>query len=264
MSKTFTSDVWRSPGLLRFALALALVWPLGGVQAQGARPLVLEDGAPAMANQRYAAGISAYQRGDIAGAAAEFEVALALFPTSGKLLYNLARCYERLGRLEDAASHYERYLALKPTPADHAEVGLVVRSLRERLSKSGTPLMLTSDLTGASVFLNDEPTARGSTPFQTRVAPGTHAVRFELAGRASRTRLVDVQADVPAALLVELPLGSTAPAMVAATPTVAAGEPRGAQPTPAPNALHTASEPPGPSPPDRAPMGGGVPWAGDS
>jgi hypothetical protein len=228
---------------LRLALALALVWPLVGAQAQGARPLVLEDGAPALANQRYAAGISAYQRGDITAAAAEFEVALALSPTSGKLLYNLARCDERLGRLEDAASHYERYLAVKPTPADHGEVSLVVRSLRDRLSKSGTPLMLTSDPTGARVFLNDEPTARGSTPFQTRVAPGTHAVRFELTGRAPRTRLVDVQADVPAALLVELQLEGAAPALVAATPTVGAGAPGAASSAPAASALHSASGP---------------------
>jgi hypothetical protein len=134
-----------------------------------------------------------------------------------------------------------------------------VRSLRDRLSKSGTPLMLTSDPTGASVFLNDETTARGSTPFQTRVAPGTHAVRFELAGRASKTRLVDVQADVPAALLVELPLASGAPAAVTSTPTAPVDEPRGAAATPAPNALHTTSEAPETNPDGwRRPLGWGL------
>lgn len=104
-----------------------------------AKPPSLEPGAPPLAEQRYQVGRELYAKDDIAGAAREFGTALALFPTSAKLAYNLARCEERLGRLGPAIEHYERYLELSPKAEDAESVRTLVGVLRAQHGAPAAP-----------------------------------------------------------------------------------------------------------------------------
>lgn len=105
-----------------------------GLLASAGSPesLALEPGAPAMATQRYVLGRVAYGQGQFAEALQELEVAYALFPTSVKLAYNLARTHERLERWGEAARFYRRYLELAPAAPDHAEISAIATVMERR------------------------------------------------------------------------------------------------------------------------------------
>ncbi len=99
--------------------------------ARGTAPS-LEEGAPTLAVQRYLLARDHYRNGRFKEALAEFQVAFRVFPTSAKLVYNLARTHERLEMWADAQRHYRRYLELSPAAADRAEVEAVIAVLEER------------------------------------------------------------------------------------------------------------------------------------
>jgi len=77
------------------------------------------------------AGIAYYDEGRYDEAAREMMVAYELKPVAD-LQYNLAQCYERLARLEDAAAAYEKYLASRPNAPDEKAVRARIENLRER------------------------------------------------------------------------------------------------------------------------------------
>src|SRR5215212_5092034 len=75
------------------------------------------------------AGIAYYDEARYDDAAREMEAAYQLKPLPD-LQYNLAQCYERLGRWDAAATAYDIYL--KSGPDDRALVATRVANLRER------------------------------------------------------------------------------------------------------------------------------------
>src|SRR3954466_5862034 len=77
------------------------------------------------------AAIAYYDEARYEDAAREMEAAYALKPLPD-LQYNLAQCYERLGRYTDAASAYEVYLQSNPGAVDRKLVETRVANLRER------------------------------------------------------------------------------------------------------------------------------------
>lgn len=83
-------------------LALAVVLSAATARAE-------QDAATTKARVHLRAGIADYDEGRYAEAASEMAQAYALKPLPA-LQYNLAQCYERLGKLEDAAKAYETYL----------------------------------------------------------------------------------------------------------------------------------------------------------
>lgn len=105
--------------------------------ARGAAPS-LEAGAPTLAVQRYLLARGHYANGRFKEALAEFQVAFRVFPTSSKLVYNLARTHERLEMWADAQRHYRRYLELSPAAVDRAEIEAVIAVLEER-QRAGAP-----------------------------------------------------------------------------------------------------------------------------
>ncbi len=113
------------------ALALASLALVGTARAE-------VDEKTERARTHLKAGVAYYDEGRYDDAAREMEAAYALKPLAD-LQYNLAQCYERLGRLADAAAAYEKYLAGKPGADDHSAVEQRVKNLRERLEqeKSG-------------------------------------------------------------------------------------------------------------------------------
>jgi tetratricopeptide (TPR) repeat protein len=77
------------------------------------------------------AAIAYYDEARYDDAAREMEAAYALKPLPD-LQYNLAQCYERLGRYNDAASAYEKYLTANASAADRRLVETRITNLRQR------------------------------------------------------------------------------------------------------------------------------------
>lgn len=102
--------------------------------ARAAAP-TLEDGAPAVALQRYLLAREHYANGRFAEALDDFQVAWAVFPSSAKLAYNLARTHERLKSWGEASKFYRRYLALSPKAEDRVEIVAVITVLEKRLMR---------------------------------------------------------------------------------------------------------------------------------
>jgi tetratricopeptide (TPR) repeat protein len=77
------------------------------------------------------AAIAYYDDGRYEDASREMKAAYELKPLPD-LQYNLAQCYERLGKLEDAANAYETYLRGASATPDRKNVEARIANLRER------------------------------------------------------------------------------------------------------------------------------------
>jgi tetratricopeptide (TPR) repeat protein len=82
------------------------------------------------------AAVAYYDDGRYEDAAREMHAAYDLRPLAD-LQYNLAQCYERLNRLDDAASAYEAYLKGEPEADDQRKVRARIENLRERARAEG-------------------------------------------------------------------------------------------------------------------------------
>ena len=90
-----------------------------------------------LAKGYYKLGVELYNRADYEEALVQFKKA---FKYSGKaaLLHNMARCYESLGRHEEAVAHYERYLE-EGKPADAAMISARIGNLKRLIERKKTP-----------------------------------------------------------------------------------------------------------------------------
>ena len=96
-----------------------------------ARRAAADDDATTKARVHLRAGIADYDEGRYTEAANEMEQAYALRPLPD-LQYDLAQCYERLGRLEDAAKAYEAYVGARRDAPDLELVKKRIENLHER------------------------------------------------------------------------------------------------------------------------------------
>lgn len=108
-------------------LALALL--VGGGEA-GAQP---DPEAQRQAGEHFARGERAQQRGLYREAIEAYQEAFALVPHSNTL-FNIAVCYEKLGRWSEAVDYYQRYLTAEEDAIDAVEVGDKIRELRARVA----------------------------------------------------------------------------------------------------------------------------------
>ena len=107
---------------------LALLLLLGSARVALAQP---QDEKTERARIHLKAAIAYYDEARYEDAAREMEAAYQLKPLPD-LQYNLAQCYERLGRYADAATAYERYLKGNPAASDQKLVQTRIVNLRER------------------------------------------------------------------------------------------------------------------------------------
>ncbi len=84
------------------------------------------------------AAIAYYDDGRYDDAAREMQAAYQL-KALPDLQYNLAQCYERLNKLDDAAKAYENYLAGVPEAPDRAAVVARIANLHERAKAAAQP-----------------------------------------------------------------------------------------------------------------------------
>ena len=90
------------------------------------------------ARRHFARGLTHYDAGEYQAALAEFD-AVKKFHDSPALDYNIARCYDRLERYEEAVAAYERYVTQKPDASDAAGIRERIATLRNRLApRSGS------------------------------------------------------------------------------------------------------------------------------
>lgn len=110
----------------RIVAALLVLIGLGAGRAARA-----EDPNVERARIHVRAAIAYYDAGRYEDAAHEMQAAYELKPLPD-LQYNLAQCYERLDKLEEAAQAYEKYLAGRADAPDRHMVQQRIANLRER------------------------------------------------------------------------------------------------------------------------------------
>lgn len=221
------------PSLALLFVVSAMPLPAGGAGDPPAP--TLEAGASPLAEARYQVGRTLYARGDYAGAAREFEIALEIFPQSPKLAFNLARTCERLQDDERALAAYRRYLTITPTAPDRAEIERIIGGLERRVEAARPRLVVTSEPAGAEVRV-DGLEGRFTTPATLVATPGTLVVRLRLPDQPEVTRSVTVARGQSTPLHVTLaaPTPPPAPPSVAASapaPPTAAAPPAETNPT---------------------------------
>ena len=126
-----------------------------------------------------------FELGVEAQRAGQYLVALEHYLASNRLAananvtFNIARCYELLGRSAEAFRFYSDYLAVELSAEDRA----LATAARDRLRPRVAILRVESDPPGATIFLDRrELGARGRTPRELAVAPGTYTVLVEMPG----------------------------------------------------------------------------------
>ncbi len=78
--------------------------------------------------------VEAYRAGEFAKSVELLKQAYALKPAA-VLIYNLARAYEGLGRLDEAVRAYEDYLAKEPKPQDRGAIEKKVATLKAQIAE---------------------------------------------------------------------------------------------------------------------------------
>ncbi|GMV39766.1 MAG: hypothetical protein AMXMBFR64_14820 [Myxococcales bacterium] len=145
---------------------------------------------PALTPERAAALQEHVDAGGLAFEARRYEEALARYATALEiapvpdLLWNIARCHEELGHLDEAVATFEQYRAQDVSPADRTAATEKLALLSHRMAErdKGT-LVLRTGRADAQVTVNGRPMGRG-TEVEARLDPGTHGVRVEAPGLA--------------------------------------------------------------------------------
>lgn len=157
------------------------------VSAQ-AQPVASGDDARAL----FQRGQAAYSQGDYEGAASLWERAYGLDPRVG-LQFNLSQCYERLGRLEEAARSLQTYVD-GTNPEDERLPGARARlaAIRERIAR--TAVRLEGGPEGAVLFVDGQDRGRLPRPDPLLLAPGSHEIRVTAPGFVPFASTVSVPA----------------------------------------------------------------------
>lgn len=171
------------PGRLPLCLALALAAALAELALL---PCALADNTADEAGLRFDRGVAFYKARRYEDALAEFFHSNRLVRNSNVIL-NIARCYEQLGRLEEAYRYYAECLegALQGPVRQIAEEGIA------RLSTRVALLKVASAPRGANVYIDRKDLgAHGVTPRTLALRPGATKVILELPGYEDATREV--------------------------------------------------------------------------
>jgi tetratricopeptide (TPR) repeat protein len=101
-----------------------------------------------IARRHFEAGRVHYAGGDYRGALDEFLAARKVHPAAA-LDYNIARCYDRMERADEAIANYQQYLLSQP--ADAAEVHERIETLKSRMQPAASPAPVTTVESGSSL-----------------------------------------------------------------------------------------------------------------
>lgn len=160
-----------------------------------------DDASPdAQYKARIGAGRKAYSAGDYEGAIAEFKAAFDIKAATGAL-YNIAKCYEKMGRYEDAIDYFQQYMDLEPNASDRADIEESIKRLKQSIRSRFQELSVASDPPGADIYLDDRNTGlQGQTNFRFKVTPGPHTLYLDQNGYDPVERTFVMPDDKPLAL----------------------------------------------------------------
>ena len=146
-------------------------------------------------------GVDLYRQANYSSAITEFERAQQLGAPAANL-YNLARCYERLGRVSEAIRTYDQYLSAS---AISPERRVRATELRSELVSAHGLLRITSDPSGAEVLLDGAAAVPlRVTPAEVWLQPGAHRLEVRLEGRQNAIRQIIIEAGGEHALEITL------------------------------------------------------------
>lgn len=174
----------------------------------------------------YEQGAEAYRGGRYARAVELFLAADALSP-SAALSYNVARAYDRLGKVEKALRYYRDYVRRAPPSVQVNEAQAAITALEQRLKQRGIQQVTVRSEPNAELDIDG--LALGSTPWTGELPPGSHRLTLAREGFVPTSRSFDLSAE--RALDVDVRLerssaGALVPASGSAENPVAAGGPR--------------------------------------
>jgi len=177
-----------------------------------------------------AEGKKAYSGKDFLKALKSFQAAWTLSPDP-RYAYNAARCLERLGRLDEAADWYRKYLEAAPDAPDRAEVETKMRVLAEQaLAQKGLRQMrITSTPAGARLTIDRSGTPV-VTPWEGTLAYGKHVLQLDLPGHDALERTIDVGPDSASAVEITLAATAKREQRPQIGPDLRASKPRGSAP----------------------------------
>jgi hypothetical protein len=173
--------------------------PRAGSPAQSGTVLS-EEAARKQARGLVAEAQGLYARKRYAEAAARFERAYALKPVPA-ILFNMARCYDKLMDTPRALRAYRDYLRAAPEASDVAEVQASILVLEKRLRAMGlSQLLVLTDPPGARVRMNGK--ELGESPVSAELVTGKYDVSLRLEGHAPVDSVVEVTLEKSSVLSV--------------------------------------------------------------
>ncbi len=124
-------------------------------------------------------GNRAYAKRDYGGALASYFLSYRLVPNRN-VLFNIARCYEALDKLDEAYRYWnDLYVDPSLPEADKGDVKAALRRLAPKVAL----VTITSTPPGAELFVDRKDLgSRGQTPQTIAVSPGAHTLLLELPG----------------------------------------------------------------------------------
>jgi hypothetical protein len=147
-------------------------------------------------------GQVAYTQGDYDAAIEQWTRAWALDPRP-LLQWNLAQAYERLGRLDEAATSLNTYLEhADPTDEHQADARARLGAIRTRIESTG--IVLNGGPEGAVVTLDGADAGRLPRPDAIHVSAGSHRIVVRAPGYADFTSSVVVPAGTQTAVPVDM------------------------------------------------------------
>lgn len=159
-------------------LTTSPAWAQGGDELPKIEEL--SDAQQDLLGKKLEAGRKHYEEGQFAKALDSFEQAYRLFPHPN-VLYRVAECQEKLGRYQEAAVNYRKFLDQTPNASDRKRILGVIALLEERAKEQATAtLIIKSDPEGATLSINGE--SRGQTPIELETSGGEVTVTLQLDG----------------------------------------------------------------------------------
>ncbi len=201
---------------LSFGLA-ALLIALAGAASAGAQDV--EDGDPVMLSRNhFDRGVEYVQDGDLKAALIEFKRAYAYSPNY-RVLYNLGQVSNELREYIEAQNYYRRYLtdgAGEIDPARRRDVEATIAKLSSRIAR----IMLSTNIEGAELFVDDVPVGRSPMTDPVRVSAGARLVTAAVPGRPPISRSIEAAGGDTLSVQLDFPPPSGLPEL-AAEPRVA-------------------------------------------
>lgn len=162
-------------------------------------------GNHAVAEQLFKQGIELMKQGKFADACPKLEASHKADPTPGARL-NLARCYENIGRLASAWSHYRAVVELD-TRSGRQDRAAFAQGRADALEPTIPRLLIevpkSARVPGLTVTRNEEPVDAALFGVAIYVDAGTHTIVASAPGHASMTREVELAAEQT--VTVEIP-----------------------------------------------------------